>query len=390
MEDDDSMSNTMQPRALGEEFSSYLKGRVASWVILLSTLALYAIGSLFVFSISAAEALDEFAPSLVYVAISKQLVFGLIALAAGYCLYRIGARRVLDATRSIYWLQLVLLAGVYVPGLGILRNGARRWIGVGGFLLQPSEFAKITVVLLAIVMTRHLTLSSHRVTWKEVIRPFIWTLPLLVLIVLQPDNRTAALTASALAIAFYFSPIKLRYWLIPLLVLASVSITVAWQLDYVKRRIAVYIDPSIDPYGRGYQPYQAKIAVGSGGLVGRGLGKSLQKFSYLPEAQNDYIAAIIAEETGFVGVMIILAIYATLLMNAFVVMSQAANLEMKRLAGALTYLFAMQLLINLCVVVGIFPSTGLNLPFISQGGTSLVANGAIIALLLSISHERSD
>ena len=189
-----------------------------------------------------------------------------------------------------------------------------------------------------------------------------------------------------LLVLFVIARISFKYWALPLLVVLLIGGVTATQLHYVKARLRVYWNPELDLKGKGHQPYQAKIAVGSGKLFGRGPGNSLQKLSYLPEAQNDYIAAIYAEEFGFVGMAFLISLYMGFACLGYTIASQAVDKTGFYFATCITSLIALQAFMNLGVVSGLLPSTGLNLPFFSQGGTSLMANVMGVGILLNIEH----
>lgn len=362
--------------------SSLFQPKLSGWAIICMTsaLMLYAIGCLFVFEISSAEAIDAFHPERAHLIVTKQLLFGFLGFLIAFGIYSLDIEKWMRWAPVLFTIQLIALAAVFLPVIGVARNGSYRWLQLGPMLIQPSEFAKITLALYILTLTKE---GMERIDWKFWVKTFA----LLFLIVIEPDNRTCAITASVLFAALFFSPVPLRRFILPLLLFATVSVTVASQFDYVQKRVQVYINPDLDPHGRGYQPMQAKIAVGSGGLYGRGLGHSLQKFSYLPEAQNDYIAAIIAEEWGFVGITLLLALYSTMIASAFAMILKAKNAYLSRIMSLFLYIFAAQIVINLCVVVGLFPSTGLNLPLVSQGGSSLWANSIVIAVILSCDRK---
>jgi cell division protein FtsW len=163
--------------------------------------------------------------------------------------------------------------------------------------------------------------------------------------------------------------------------------TVALNLPYVKARLQVYLHPELDIKGKGHQPHQAKIAAGSGMLLGRGAGASLQKFTYLPEAQNDYIAAIYAEEFGFVGILLLLVLYMLFAFAGFSIAFQSQSLHGCYLAMSITFLISLQAFLNLGVASALLPSKGVNLPFFSQGGTSLISNMIGLSLLLNIAKK---
>ncbi len=192
---------------------------------------------------------------------------------------------------------------------------------------------------------------------------------------------------SCCAIVFTLTLIPARLWLLPLSFFMLIGGGIASQLPYVQNRVRAYLKPADDLLGRAHQPHQAKIAAGSGGLIGVGLGRSLQKYRYLPEAQNDYIAAIFAEELGFLGITSLIATYAGLTLLCWRLAMRCCEPAGRVLGVFLTYLISIQSFVNFGVVSGLLPATGLNLPFFSQGGTSLWANFTAIALLISIGER---
>ncbi len=178
--------------------------------------------------------------------------------------------------------------------------------------------------------------------------------------------------------------ISFKYWALPLLACVAIGCVSVYHLPYAQSRLKVYWNPELDLKGKGHQPYQAKIAAGSGRLWGKGPGNSLQKLSYLPEAQNDYIAAIYAEEFGFMGIAFLIFLYMSLAYLGFNIANAAVDRESFYLAASVTFLISFQAFLNLGVVSGLLPSTGLNLPFFSQGGSSLMANALGIGILLNV------
>jgi len=205
------------------------------------------------------------------------------------------------------------------------------------------------------------------------------------LILIEPNNGTAAVIGMTVVVLCLLTCIPFRYWGIPLVVFIAIGGVSAFNLPYVSARLKVYLNPELDLKGKGHQPHQAKIAAGSGKLFGKGPGNSLQKLSYLPEAQNDYIAAIYAEELGFVGMLGLILLYLSVGLIGFQIANEAVDREGFYYAGAITFLICFQAFMNMGVVSGLLPSTGLNLPWFSQGGSSLMANVTGIGLLLSIS-----
>jgi len=224
--------------------------------------------------------------------------------------------------------------------------------------------------------------------WKR----FYWiilkiSLPLF-LILIEPDNGTVAIIMITLMALFFLCRAPLLYWLLPFAVLVSLGGIIAMQMPHVKYRIEVYLHPESDLLGRGHQPYQAKIAAGSGGLFGKGIGESLQKLNYLPEARSDYIAAIYAEEFGFVGVLFLVLLYLFIAYSGFHISVKAATKEGFYVGSVITFLISIQAFLNLGVVSGLLPSKGTNLPFFSQGGSSLLANCMAIALVMSAHRKK--
>jgi len=203
----------------------------------------------------------------------------------------------------------------------------------------------------------------------------------------EPNNGTAIVIATTLIVLCCLACIPFRYWALPLIAFTCIGTLFAMHLPYVTARVNVYLHPELDLKGKGHQPYQAKIAAGSGGLFGKGPGNSWQKLSYLPEAQNDYIAAIYAEEFGYLGMFVLILCYMALGLLGFKIAFAARVPGAFFYAAAITFLLCFQAFLNLGVVSGLLPSTGLNLPLFSQGGTSLMANMMGISLLANIAKE---
>ena len=207
------------------------------------------------------------------------------------------------------------------------------------------------------------------------------------LILIEPNNGTVVVIGVTLSHRCLLTRIPFQFWALPLLVFVVVGGLFAFQLPYFSARIRVYLNPELDLRGKGHQPYQAKIAAGSGQIWGKGPGNSLQKLSYLPEAQNDYIAAIFAEEFGFLGILLLIGLYMFIGYAGFSIADGAVDRGGCYLAGAFTFLFCFQAFLNLGVVSGLLPSTGLNLPLFSQGGSSLMANICALGTLWSIKQR---
>lgn len=352
------------------------------FLLMICVAAIFAIGVLMIFSTTSAEALELDLQHASHHAIIKQLLYAMggVALATG--VYNLGYRRFLDWSPILLALFVILLILTLIPGIGREVNGSRRWLSIGGFSFQPSEFVKY--ILPAYFIHRFLKETDQIWTFTRFLKLVVISAIPILLILVEPNNGTALVVAMTVVVLCLFTGVPLKYWAMPLCILAVVGGLFASQLPYVKGRIHSYLHPELDLRGKGHQPYQAKIAVGSGGVFGRGPGNSLQKLSYLPEAQNDYIAAIFAEEFGFIGIVSLLSLYAMIACIGFYGALHAADRAGFYFAGTVVFLICFQASLNLGVVSGLLPSTGLNLPFFSQGGSSLLANMMGIGLLLSI------
>jgi cell division protein FtsW len=349
-------------------------------------LLIYATGLLMIFDASSGEIVELALGKSQFVGFVRQLVWGATGVLAALFTYRVGWKFFFDRATTIYAILLVLLLCVFIPGIGVGANGARRWVGWHGFVIQPSEFVK--VLLPAFFIQYCMTHSPVFQSFSAFLKLLGMTGALVLLIVIEPNNGTAGVVALVIGVLTIVVGIPTRFWALPLC-LAAVSLGLfAASSGYVQRRLTTYLHPEADIKGKGHQPYQAKIAAGSGGLFGRGPAKSMQKLSYLPEAQNDYIAAIFAEEFGFVGVVVLIGTYLWLFRQMWELVRRITVPEAFCWGMAILFLIVFQTFMNLGVVSGLLPSTGLNLPFFSQGGSSLVANCMGLGLLVSMGERK--
>ncbi|NGX42996.1 MAG: putative lipid II flippase FtsW [Chlamydiae bacterium] len=352
------------------------------YLLLIFLGAIFAIGLVMIFSTTSAEVLDHQLNKSTHQALLKQIFYAFIGILLAIGVWRMGYHNLLRFSPALLVLFSILLLLTLIPGIGREVNGSRRWLHLGGFSFQPSEFVKYIVP--AYFIQRILALRDTEIAFRDFFRLLLPLGVPLFLILIEPNNGTVGVIVITLVMLCLLTRIPLKYWAIPLLVTALVGGISASQLPYVSGRLKVYINPELDIHGKGHQPHQAKIAAGSGKLVGKGPGNSWQKLSYLPEAQNDYIAAIYAEEFGFLGVLVLILLYMLTALIGFYIANQATDLQGFYLASVVTFLISFQAFMNLGVVSGILPSTGLNLPLFSQGGTSLIANLMGIGLLQSI------
>lgn len=353
-------------------------------LILVATM-IFLLGIVMIFSTTSAEILDLYAGRNTHQALFKQLIYACAGLVLGWGIYSMGYRNLLQYSQPLLILFTILLVLTLIPGIGKEVNGSRRWLNLAGLSFQPSEFVKYLVP--AFFIHKILQYKDGELTFREFIRLVGLVSVPMVLILVEPNNGTTAVVAMTLIMLFFITRISFRYWAWPLLIFTCVVGVFASQLPYVSGRIKVYLHPELDLKGKGHQPYQAKIAAGSGQFWGKGPGNSLQKLSYLPEAQNDYIAAIFAEEFGFAGIVTLIGLYLILATCGFTIALRAVDQGGFYMAITATFLLSFQAFLNMGVVIGLLPSTGLNLPLFSQGGSSLMANFVGLALLLNISQE---
>lgn len=283
-------------------------------------------------------------------------------------------------------LSAVLLVLVIIPGVGVYINGSRRWLSLGGLSFQPSEIAKFAVVL---YMATTLTYRSERIR-----RLFTGIVPVLVvpgivflLILEQPNLSTAGSILIVSLILIIMAGAKWRHILLMLIGGLGVGAFYAWSEPYRRRRLLSFRNPFSMMSDEGYQLSQSLIAFGSGGIFGMGLGMGRQKYAYLPYPESDFIFAIVGEDFGLLGCLIVVALFVALMLRGMRIAMRCPDKFGTLLAAGITSSISMQAFLNMGVVVGILPTTGLPLPFFSAGGTSISITMAAIGILLNISRE---
>ncbi len=289
------------------------------------------------------------------------------------------------ALKVVWTITLLSLLVVYTPIAGHDAYGATRWIALGSFTLQPSEFAKITIVLVGahIAEQRYERQSIDDVQAAKLMLAGV-AAPLL-LILFQPDKGTTGVLVLTLLVMAYLSGFSGKK--IALLLLAGIGVAVVLALrdEYSRARVMTVFDPFSDEFGAGYQLVQGFYALGSGGLTGVGIGLSRQKYNYLPMAHNDFIFAVVGEELGFVGTLLLIAAFALLLWAGLKIAENAPDLMGRLIAAGCTSLIIIQLLLNVSGVIGIFPLSGKPVPFISYGGSSIISSLMLVGLVMSVS-----
>lgn len=345
---------------------------------------LFVLGLVMIFNTTSAEILDRFSDQSTHYALIKQLLYAAIGGVMAFGMWFVADQYLVRFSGVLLGIATFFLVLVFLPGIGQQINGAYRWIRLFGNSLQPSEFVKYLIPLYYI---RAISKESQPLSLRKFLQ-LLGKISIPVgLIFMEPDNGTVVIIFATLVVLFILTQLRWVYWALPLCLLCICGGIIASQMPHVSDRIKVYLDPTYDLQGKGHQPYQAKIAAGSGRLLGKGFGESLQKLEYLPEARSDYIAAIFAEECGFVGVTGLILIYLGIAYCGFGIAQRAENIEGFYVASVFTFLISFQAFLNLGVVSGLLPSKGTNLPFFSQGGSSLIANILAATVILHISRK---
>lgn len=336
------------------------------------------IGLFFIFETSSVLTFRTFGDSFYYLKLqSMWFIFGVLVM---IFLSRFDYRRLYFISFPLLLASIASLILVFFPGIGHSAGGARRWIDLGFVNFQPTEFVKFTSILYLSSWFLH----------KEKGRFFSYfslLAGIIFLIILQPDMGTAVIVFSIFIILYFLSGQELRYlfFLVPF---AAISFLVLVKTSpYRLKRFLAYFNPDADPLGATYHIKQILISLSGGGIFGRGIAASRQKYQFLPEAHTDSIFAIIGEEFGFLGSVLLIMVYVFFIYKAYQVATAAKDRYGQLLAGAIFSLFALQVVVNLGGMVNLFPLTGVPLPFISYGGSSLLVFFALTGVLLSIERR---
>ncbi len=316
----------------------------------------------------------------------KQALFALVGLAVLFFVANYNYHTLAKVNRLTYVVLVLLLVFVLVFGRSI--RGSSRWIDIGFFRLQPAEFAKLVVI---VALSRWFYLFRGQINaWKNVLITFLLAGAPAVLILAEPDLGSAAVVLGIWLGVLLSSAISKKR-LIVLFFCMLIALGLAWQFalhDYQRTRLETFLNPDLDPRGRGYNVRQAMIAVGSGKLLGRGLGGGLQsQLRFLPERQTDFIFATASEEIGFVGSAFLVLLYALLLLRILKIARFARDNLGRFLAVGVFFLFFLQSSVNIAMNLGLFPVTGIPLPFLSYGGSSLIVSFIALGVVHNVSWQ---
>ncbi len=290
-------------------------------------------------------------------------------------------------SRLLLLINIILLILVLIPGIGHKVAGSRSWIRFKGFGFQPSELSKITLILYLSTMFNKSKINV-RSFFEGYLPPLIVSTIVFFLVLLQPDVGTAFLIALIIGLLFFISGIRLKFLLITLLSLLPFTYFLISQVSYRKMRLLTFINPSIDPIDKGYHILQSIKCFTTGGLLGKGLGNGIQKLWYLPQAHTDFIFSAIGEETGLLGILILLSLLIYLITRSLFIAFHAPDKFSFLVASGISVTWGIQIIINIFITIGLIPITGLPFPFISYGGSALVINMICVGILLSIARHR--
>lgn len=353
------------------------------WLLLFSIGGLLTIGIIMVYSASAVWAEYKFDDSFFFA--KRQLLFAGVGLGAMLVISRLHYEIWRKYAKVLLLICFILLIAVLIPGVGLVRGGARSWIGVGAFSIQPSEFTKLGLIIyLAVYLS---TKQKYITSLKQGFLPsLLLVFTAFGMIMLQPDLGTGVVLVLTCMVMILVSGARISHFVgLGILGLGAFAALIL-SAPYRIQRITAFLDPWEDPLGEGFQIIQSLYAIGPGGLMGLGLGNSLQKFFYLPEPQTDFIFAILAEELGFIGGAGVMLLFLLFLWRGIQVALRAPDGFSSLLALGITGMIAIQCMINISVVIGLIPVTGITLPFLSYGGSSLTLTLSSVGILLNVSR----
>jgi cell division protein FtsW len=360
-----------------------MKSRQPDYILLIVIGILIIFGLIMVSSASVAVSQENYHQSYYYLKnqIWRGLLPGLgLGLAAFFIPYRWWKKMALP----LFIITILALIAVFVPKIGVAYGGARRWLNLGYFSPQPSEFLKLTFIiyLAAWLASKEKTVKN----FSESLVPFAILIGLVaILLLMEPDIGSLGVIGFTALMVYFLAGAKISH----LSLIGVGAMALFWLLTrfftHASNRFQVFLHPELDPQGIGYQVNQALLALGSGGIFGLGLGQGLQKFKYLPQPASDSIVAVIGEELGFIGLICLLLLFLALAWRGFKIARDTPDTFGKLLAGGITSWLLIQAIINVAAICGLLPLTGITLPFISLGGSSLAITLISMGILLNIS-----
>ena len=355
------------------------------YALIIAVILLSLIGTAFIYSASNYSASATYNDA--YYFVKKQLIgiaLGLIAMTAT-CLIDFNKLKKLAPYVSV--VSIILLVLVFIPGIGVENYGARRWIGFGGFTIQPSEIAKFALILFSATYVSNRPEKMH--TFKGILPVLFFGLLICGLVILEPNMSITVCVALLMITMLFAAGMKIKHFvflIVPAIVAGVLLIIIE---PYRLKRLAAFINPWSNPKGEGYQLLQSLYALGSGGWFGVGLFNSRQKYAFLPFAESDFILSVIGEEIGFIGLLFFFLLLGFIIYRGLKTASKSKNLFGFILAIGITMIFGIQVIVNALVVTGSIPPTGLPLPLVSSGNTSIIIFMSEMGILYNISKNKN-
>lgn len=376
------MANMVKTKA-SKSKKTVLKKTPFDFPFLITVFILLILGLIMVFSASYPSAYYNHGSGFYY--IKRQLLWAILGIFAMFYTANVNYKKIKKVTPVVFLISIVLLLLVLIPGIGKSINGARRWLGIGPLTFQPSEMAKITLILF---FAKTLENDGENVKkFSILVRYVIIAAIVMGLMLLQPHFSVCIVMLIPIAAMLFVAGVKGRYYAIAGIAAASAGAVVAIAEPYRMARLKTFLNPFQDRLGAGWQIINSLYAIGSGGLFGLGFGNSRQKFMYVSEPQNDFIFAIICEELGFVGAIAIIGVFAVLFWRGAKIALLAPDTFSCLAVTGIMSLVAGQVILNIAVVTSSIPTTGIPLPFFSAGGSSLVFLLAAMGIVLNISRH---
>lgn len=346
-----------------------------------AALVLSALGLLFIYDASSYSAEIQLGDAFHYVKTQGIALFlGLILM---FAIVYVDTEKIKKSAIYIYIVCLILLGLVFVPVLGVESYGAKRWLNLGFFTIQPSEYAKFGMV----IFLAKLMADKGTDTFLKMLLMFLVGGIVAVLLLLEPNMSITICVLLVTVIMIFVGGTKIKHLIALGVPLLGAGIALILAEPYRVRRLFAFVDPWASPLDEGYQLIQSYYALGSGGLFGVGIGNSRQKYLFLPFAESDFILSVIGEETGLIGILLLVAIFLFIVIKGFLIAKRAKDRFSCYVATGISAVIAVQTALNIAVVCGAIPPTGLPLPFISAGGSSLVAYLVAVGILMNISRQ---
>ncbi len=340
-------------------------------------------GIIMIYSASSVWAEYKFNDKLHYVIM--QSAFFLMGIVLMIIVSKIPYTYYLKKSNTILFICLILLVLVLIPGIGTVRNGSRSWFGIGGLGVQPSEFMKLALIIFTSKYIYNNPKQMKTVT-KGAFPILLVTMFTFGLIMLQPDFGTGTILVLTIVAMLFISGVNFSFFIKLGMIGIVGAVILIIMAPYRMERIVSFLNPWSDPLGTGFQAIQSLYAIGPGGLFGLGFGKSIQKHFYLPEPQTDFIFSIISEELGILGIITVAILFLIIILRSIKISIKAPDIFAKFLVFGIIFQLSFQTLLNLSVVVGLVPVTGVTLPFFSYGGSSLIITLISMGIILNISR----